>query len=62
VKLTHPRSGQVIDVDQDHAGIYRSQGWVDEPAASAPKASRPRSPRARRAAGQVEPPADAGTE
>ena len=61
MKLTHPKSGQVIDVDPDHAGLYRSQCGDGEPPASAPKASRPRPSRARRASGQVAPPAIAST-
>jgi hypothetical protein len=29
VKLTHPDTGQVIDVADGHDEPYRSQGWVD---------------------------------
>lgn len=28
MKLTHPKSDQVIDVHPAHAGPYRSQGWT----------------------------------
>ena len=32
MKLTHPKTSMVVDVDPDHADIYLSQGWVEKPA------------------------------
>lgn len=37
MKLTHPETDRVIEVDESHAGPYLDQGW----AAAAPKASTP---------------------
>lgn len=34
MKLTHPETDRVIEVDESHAGPYLDQGW--EPAAAAP--------------------------
>lgn len=32
VKLTHPDSKQTLEVDDDKAGPYLSQGWAEKPA------------------------------
>lgn len=42
IRLSHPDSGATIEVNADHAGLYRSQGWrnaiPDAPTAKATKA------------------------
>jgi len=32
-KLTHPDSGQTIEVADEQADLYRGQGWLDPAAA-----------------------------
>jgi hypothetical protein len=31
MKLTHPDSKQSIEVDDDHAENFKTQGWVEKP-------------------------------
>lgn len=35
-KLTHPTSGQTVEVEVDHADTYASQGWVEVKAEKKP--------------------------
>jgi hypothetical protein len=38
-KLTHPTSGQTIEVEKEMVAVYETQGWETAPTAKAPAKS-----------------------